>query len=52
MEQAEDYGYEGDEDDWQAAVKEIGDVRYAGHIPPTWLREMPLQRALHVAAAR
>jgi len=37
MEQAEDVYYEGNEDDWQRSLEEIGDVRFDGTIPPEWI---------------
>jgi len=37
MEQAEDYGEEIDENDWQGALKIMGDVLYKGAIPPEWV---------------
>lgn len=37
MEQAEDYGFEGDAEDWQAGLAEIGDVMYDGDIPSSWI---------------
>lgn len=38
MEQAEDYGFDGDELDWQASLQQIGDVRYEGVIPSAWIQ--------------
>lgn len=40
MEQAEDVGFEGDESDWEASLVEIGDVRYIGPVPPTWIEKL------------
>lgn len=37
MEQAEDYGFEGESEDWQQSLDVIGDVMYAGDIPSTWI---------------
>ena len=37
MEQAEEYGFEGDAEDWQAGLEEIGDVMYEGNIPSEWI---------------
>jgi len=37
MEQAEDVGFSGEDSDWELSLKEIGDVRYNGKIPPTWI---------------
>lgn len=37
MEQAEDVGFDGSEDDWERALEEIGDVRFDGPIPPEWI---------------
>lgn len=37
MEQAEDFGFDGDESDWQESLEEIGAVRYKGTIPPSWI---------------
>ncbi len=42
MEQAEDVGFEGDPDDWEASLDEIGDVMYDGKIPAKWVREVEL----------
>ena len=38
MEQAEDVGFSGEDSDWELSLKEIGDVRYNGKIPPNWIR--------------
>lgn len=40
MEQAEDYQYDGDEDDWEASLDQIGDVRFDGSVPASWLKEV------------
>ncbi len=41
MEQAEDVQYTGTDEDWQEALKQIGDVRYTGGtIPPQWISEV------------
>ena len=37
MEQAEDYGFEGESEDWQQSLDVIGDVMYAGDIPSNWI---------------
>ena len=37
MEQAEDYGFEGESEDWQQSLDVIGDVMYAGDIPSAWI---------------
>lgn len=37
IEQAEDYGEEIDEHDWQGALRIIGDILYKGAIPPEWI---------------
>jgi hypothetical protein len=37
MEQSEDVQFDGDESDWEAGLKAIGDVRYGGTIPPQWI---------------
>lgn len=42
MEQAEDVGFEGGEDDWQASLDEIGDVVYKLKIPPSGFKEVTL----------
>lgn len=44
MEQAEDVGFEGDASDWEASLKEIGDVMYDGSVPAAWVREVPIPR--------
>jgi hypothetical protein len=41
MEQAEDVGFDGSEDDWQASLDEIGDTRFDGHVPPEWVNALP-----------
>lgn len=40
MEQAEDVGFEGDEDDWRASLREIGDVRFDGPVPAAWVKTL------------
>lgn len=40
MEQAEDVGFEGSEDDWRASLEQIGDVRFDGVVPPEWIRPL------------
>lgn len=42
MEQAEDVGFEGEPEDWEASLEEIGDVMYDGEIPADWVREVEL----------
>lgn len=42
MEQAEDVGFEGDRDDWEASLEEIGDVMFDGQVPASWVREVPM----------
>ena len=37
IEQSEDYGFEGQEKDWEMSIQQIGDARYVGPIPPQWL---------------
>ena len=37
MEQAEDAGFEGEEADWALSLELIGDVRYNGVIPASWI---------------
>ena len=37
MEQAEDYGFEGEPEDWQSGLAEIGDVMYLGDVPAEWI---------------
>lgn len=37
MEQAEEYGFEGESEDWQQSLDVIGDVMYAGVIPSNWI---------------
>jgi hypothetical protein len=52
MEQADDVGFEGDETDWQASLKEIGDVRYDGEVPASWVSEVdPRQFGVRRAGA-
>lgn len=41
MEQAEDYQYDGTEDDWEASLDQIGDVRFDGPIPAAWVKPLP-----------
>lgn len=50
MEQAEDVQYDGEEDDWQAALEQIGDVRFDKPIPAAWLRMLSAPE-LEAAAA-
>lgn len=51
MEQAEDYQFDGEEDDWQAALEQIGDVRFDKKIPASWLKVVPPQE-LEAAATK
>ena len=37
MEQAEEYGFEGESEDWQQSLNVIGDVMYDGDIPSNWI---------------
>lgn len=37
MEQAEDVGFEGELEDWQDSLSEIGDVVYTETVPPEWV---------------
>ena len=39
MEQAEDYQFDGEADDWKLSLEQIGDVMYEGSIPASWIRE-------------
>jgi len=41
LEQAEDVGFDGAPEDWQASLNEIGDVMYAGPVPGEWIKEVP-----------
>ena len=50
MEQAEDYQYDGEEDDWQASLEQIGDVRFDKKIPALWLKVVSPQELEAVAA--
>ena len=38
MEQAEDYGFEGDPEDWRGSLDVIGDVMYSGVVPSEWIQ--------------
>lgn len=40
MEQAEDVGFEGDVEDWQDSLAEIGDVVYPDIVPPEWIEKI------------
>jgi len=40
LEQAEDVGFEGNEYDWRASLKQIGDVRFAAPVPISWLKQI------------
>ena len=37
MEQAEDYGFKGESEDWRESLNVIGDVMYDGDIPSSWI---------------
>ena len=37
MEQAEEYGFEGESEDWQQSLDVIGDVMHDGDIPSAWI---------------
>jgi hypothetical protein len=51
MEQAEDYQYDGEEDDWQASLDQIGDVRFDGPVPASWITALSTQE-IEAAAAK
>jgi hypothetical protein len=50
MEQAEDYQYDGEEDDWQASLDQIGDVRFDGPVPASWITALSPQEVEAAAA--
>jgi hypothetical protein len=50
MEQAEDYQYDGEEDDWQASLDQIGDVRFDGPVHASWITALSPQEVEAAAA--
>lgn len=37
MEQAEDFGFEGEPEDWESALDEMGELMFDGEIPASWI---------------
>jgi len=49
MEQAEDVGFEGTDEDWEASLDQIGDVRFDGQVPLEWIELLASRRGRPLA---